>query len=218
MGAETTGSARTWRLLLQVGARRSIPKFGATVSGAKDASGNAMSAPKSWAFTTIGASSVNLFGDAVPSVASAGDPGPLELGMRFRATTAGRIHGVRFYKGAANTGTHIGRLWSSDGNLLASATFGGESATGWQYAAFDTAIPIAAGVDHVVSYYAPAGGYAVDPAFFAAGDVVNGPLVGVGNTGSTPNGLFRYGSGGGFPTGSWNAGNYWVDVEFTPNA
>lgn len=192
--------------------------YTATVSGAKDASGNAMSAPKSWAFTTIGASSVNLFGDAVPSVASAGDPGPLELGMRFRATTAGRIHGVRFYKGAANTGTHIGRLWSSDGNLLASATFGGESATGWQYAAFDTAIPIAAGVDHVVSYYAPAGGYAVDPAFFAAGDVVNGPLVGVGNTGSTPNGLFRYGSGGGFPTGSWNAGNYWVDVEFTPNA
>jgi hypothetical protein len=28
------------------------------------------------------------------------------------------------------------------------------------------------------------------------------------------NGLFRYGAGGGFPNGSWNSTNYFVDVLF----
>lgn len=41
----------------------------------------------------------------------------------------GSITGVRFYKGgSANGGTHIGRLWTASGTLLASATFQGELA------------------------------------------------------------------------------------------
>ncbi len=38
--------------------------------------------------------------------------------------------GVRFYKSAANTGTHIGSLWSASGQLLAQATFTNETASG----------------------------------------------------------------------------------------
>ena len=33
-------------------------------------------------------------------------------------------------------------------------------------------------------------------------------------TGTTPNGVFRYGAASGFPTGSFNAANYWVDPIF----
>ena len=32
--------------------------------------------------------------------------------MKFRSSTNGFITGLRFYKGAQNTGTHIGHLWS----------------------------------------------------------------------------------------------------------
>ena len=35
----------------------------------------------------------------------------------------GAVTGVRFYKAATNTGTHVGSLWTTGGTLLASATF-----------------------------------------------------------------------------------------------
>ena len=50
------------------------------------------------------------------------DSNAVEVGVRFRADQGGTITGVRFYKAAANTGTHVGNLWSSTGTLLASAT------------------------------------------------------------------------------------------------
>ena len=37
--------------------------------------------------------------------------------------------GIRFYKAAANTGTHIGSLWSAAGTRLAQATFTNETAS-----------------------------------------------------------------------------------------
>jgi len=35
-----------------------------------------------------------------------------ELGVSFKADTNGSITGIRFYKSAGNTGTHVGNLWS----------------------------------------------------------------------------------------------------------
>ena len=52
--------------------------------------------------------------------------------MKFRTDVAGFVTGIRFYKGTANTGTHVGTLWSGTGTKLATATFTGETATGWQ--------------------------------------------------------------------------------------
>jgi len=51
---------------------------------------------------------------------------------------------------------------------------------------------------------------------FNPGDFTNGPLTGVGNFAATPNGVFLYGAGGGFPSGSYGGSNYWVDVLFVP--
>jgi len=53
----------------------------------------------------------------------------------FTADSDGSITGIRFYKGSGNTGTHVGELWSSTGQLLAAATFAGEErARLWQHA------------------------------------------------------------------------------------
>ena len=35
--------------------------------------------------------------------------------MKFTADVNGSITGIRFYKGAGNTGTHIGNLWTASG-------------------------------------------------------------------------------------------------------
>src|SRR5690349_7365897 len=50
-----------------------------------------------------------------PTVVSDSDNAAVELGMKFRADQAGSVTGVRFYKGAANTGTHTGSLWTTTG-------------------------------------------------------------------------------------------------------
>src|SRR6185503_3542687 len=79
----------------------------------------------------------------VPAFPNATDGSPIETGVKFRVTTAGYITGIRFYKGASNTGTHIGHLWSSTGTKLAEITFTGESASGWQQMSFTTPVAVA---------------------------------------------------------------------------
>ena len=76
----------------------------------------------------------------MPSVSSANDSSALELGVKFRSDFAGYVTGVRFYKGAGNTGTHLGHLWTSGGTQLAAATFTGETTSGWQQVNFATPV------------------------------------------------------------------------------
>ncbi|WP_338279354.1 DUF4082 domain-containing protein [Corallococcus caeni] len=149
---------------------------------------------------------------ALPAVAAADDSGAVELGVRFRSDAPGRIMGVRFYKGAGNTGTHTGSLWTASGALLATVTFQNETASGWQEARFTTPVTIAADTNYVVSYYAPAGHYAVTGNGFAS--ALDAPPL---HAEAVTNGLYRYGSTSGFPTNTFNASNYWVDVAFQPN-
>ncbi len=44
------------------------------------------------------------------------EAGALELGVKFRADVHGSITGLRFYKYAQNTGTHVGNLWTTSGH------------------------------------------------------------------------------------------------------
>ena len=67
------------------------------------------------------------------------DGGAYELGLNITPSVDGFITGVRFYKSAANTGTHTGSLWSSTGQRLATATFTAETASGWQEVRFSPA-------------------------------------------------------------------------------
>ena len=154
---------------------------------------------------------------ASPTTVDSGDSSPITLGVNFTATTNGTITGLRFYKAAANAGTHVGSLWSATGALLASATFTGESASGWQTLTFATPVAITAGTTYVGSYFTPAGHYSVTGAGFTSG-VDNGPLQANASGSTMGNGLFAYGAAPTFPTGSFNATNYWIDVLFQPGS
>jgi len=189
--------------------------YTATVSGATDLSGNVMTGPVTWSFTT-GAGTYNLWNSSTtPAVASANDSGAIEVGVKFESSIAGSITGVRFYKGSANNGTHIGHLWDSAGNLLTTGTFTGETASGWQQVNFSSPVAIAANTIYIASYYAPVGSYSYTSAYFASIGQSSGPLLAPSSPSIGGNGVYVYGSGGGFPSNSYNASNYWVDVVFT---
>ena len=56
--------------------------------------------------------------------------------MKFRSDVDGFVTGIRFYKGSQNTGTHVGSLWTTSGQRLATATFTNETTSGWQEVTF----------------------------------------------------------------------------------
>ena len=154
--------------------------------------------------------------NSAPTIADSGEVASVELGMKFRADSAGYVTGVRFYKSAANGGTHVGNLWDSSGNLLATAQFTGESASGWQQVNFNTPVLINSGTTYVVSYFAPLGHYAFDGAFFTTAGVDSSPLHALADGVDGGNGVFSYNSTSSFPASSYNATNYWVDLVFVP--
>ena len=140
------------------------------------------------------------------------DDTPYELGVRFESDIAGHVTGIRFYKGTGNNATHVGHLWAVDGSLLATATFVNESATGWETVEFDAPVAIAAHTTYVASYFAPAGHFALDRPYFT-NPHDSSPLHALADGNGGGNGVY-YAFGSGFPTGSYGASNYWVDVVF----
>src|SRR5690606_23016176 len=67
-----------------------------------------------------------------PQEAADSDSSPVNVGVKFTTEVSGYVTGIRFYKGTGNSGTHVGSLWSSSGQLLARADFTDETAVGWQ--------------------------------------------------------------------------------------
>ena len=82
--------------------------YTATVSGAQNTSGVAMSGPFSWSFTTAGAQCpCSIWQNGTPTGAvDANDTSAVNLGLKFQASTSGFITAVRFYKESDNTGSH----------------------------------------------------------------------------------------------------------------
>jgi len=167
--------------------------------------------------TPAGGNNTTVFAPSDTPATTINESDPVELGMKFRSDKAGKITGVRFYKATANIGTHIGNLWSSNGTLLASVTFTGETASGWQQANFSTPVDVQANTTYVVSYYAPNGNYSATGAYFATSSKVNAPLSGLASGIDGNNGVFKYGSTSAFPNESFNNTNYWVDAVYQPN-
>ncbi len=120
---------------------------------------------------------------------------------------------MRYYKSAQDTGTHTGSLWTSTGTLLATATFTNESASGWQTVTFAQPITVSAGTTYVASYHSN-GFYAATPNYFATNHT-NGPLTAPASSGTAAEtASIAYGSGSLFPTATYSATNYWVDVLY----
>jgi glucose/arabinose dehydrogenase len=133
-----------------------------------------------------------------------------EYGMKFTSTQSGQITAIRYYKSPSETGSHIGRIWSSTGQQLANVTFANETASGWQQQALTIPVTIAANTTYVVSVNTN-GYYAVTSNGFAA-PITNGRLtapVGAGVYNET-NGVF--------PNQIYQNENYFRDVDFTPSS
>jgi Domain of unknown function (DUF4082)/Bacterial Ig domain len=146
-----------------------------------------------------------------PTLITVNDANAVELGVKFQASRAGSILGIRFYKGPQNTGTHVGSLWNSSGTRLAQVTFTGETASGWQQMNFATPVSISANTTYIASYHT-SGFYSDDRNYFTNA-YTSGSLTALADGSSGGNGVYLYGSGG-FPTNSYQASNYWVDVVF----
>ncbi len=164
--------------------------------------------------TVTGSSDVTLFGGATPDLISVSDPNSVELGVKFQSSQAGTITAIRFYKGPQNTGTHTAHLWSATGVSLGTATFTGETASGWQQVTLPTPVSIAANTIYVASYHTP-GNYSADSDYFDTAAHTSGPLTAPAS-GSSGNGIYAYGSTSIFPTNTFLGSNYWVDVVFNP--
>jgi hypothetical protein len=84
--------------------------------------------------------------------------------------------------------------------------------SGWQGVQFDKPVQIAANTTYIASYHSN-GDYTETDNYFTAAHA-NGPLTAPASASSGGNGVFVYGSGVNFPSSTWIAANYWVDVIF----
>ena len=189
--------------------------YTATIGGVTDAAGNPLAADYIWSFTT-GDGSVSIWSAASIPSSTVSDSTAVELGVRFSSDVAGSVTGVRFYKSAGNTGSHVANLWTTTGTLLATTTFTNETASGWQQATFATPVPIAANTTYIVSYHTSSGHFSYDRPYFSGAGVDTPPLHALADGVSGGNGLFVYGAASAFPTQSYSSSNYWVDVVFLP--
>lgn len=185
------------------------------LGGITDLLGNLLTSNVSWSFTTsvLAGCPCTIWQPGVtPAIPDVGDPNAVELGVRFQSDVNGWITGLRFYKSAANLGVHTGSLWTTNGTLLATVTFIGETLSGWQQATLPTAVPILAGTPYIASYHADLGHFSFDEWYFTNA-VDRPPLHALVDSVTAANGIAVYGPSV-FPTNTYHSGNYWVDVVF----
>jgi Ca2+-binding RTX toxin-like protein len=144
-----------------------------------------------------------------------------ELGVKFQTAQTGAITALRYFRGAVDaddTDIRTLNLWEADGDLLGSVTItSGLNEIGWQVGTLAAPITIQANTVYIASYgttenYAFTGGY-----FTTTRSGPDGILTAPESGSVGGNGVFNFQQGPGFfPTGSFNASNYWVDVAFEP--
>ena len=163
--------------------------------------------------SSVTSSGSNIFTTQTPSGSTENDGQALELGVKFRASVAGTVTGIRFYKTSGNSGTHIGELYSSGGTRLAQATFTNETSTGWQTVTFSSPVSITANSTYVAAYYSSSGNYVSTTNYFGSA-VTNGNLTALADGTSGVNGVYLYTSSPAMPVNGYLKSNYWVDVVF----
>jgi Domain of unknown function (DUF4082) len=152
----------------------------------------------------------SLFTGLTPLKTNVGHDSPVEIGERFVSSLPGQITALSFYKFSGNTGVHVGNLWSSSGDLLASITYTNETASGWQTQNLSSPVSILADTVYTVSYHTNVGYEALDQNYFSKAYSL--PPFSVAING----GAYSYGSSSSYPVVS-DATNYYADVVFAPS-
>jgi hypothetical protein len=130
--------------------------------------------------------------------------------MRFKSSKSGKITAIRFYKSPSESGTHVGKIYSASGALLAKVTFSNETASGWQVQQLATPLNIVNGTEYVVSVNTGNSYYVATVNGFAT-QIFNGSLRSVKGAAGV------YGPVGSKPSLSWQYSNYFRDIVFVPN-
>ena len=165
----------------------------------------------------------SIFRRETPASPDSEDGSSVELGVKFRSDVAGQINGIRFYKAATNTGTHVGSLWTSSGTLLAQATFTGESSSGWQQVNFPSPVAIQPNTTYVAGYFAPNGHYSADgvrdqPTARGRARHPRQPAPArPARQRERQRALPVHPAPAPSRTNTYQSENYWVDVPFTPD-
>jgi hypothetical protein len=183
-------------------------------TGIRSAKNVALPSDVTWQFTT-NSCPCRLFADTdTPSITGlstangrSGGPWTLELGVKVEVTQPARMTAIRFWKDPAETGAHVGRVWTTSGVLLGSTTFAGESASGWQEQALTTPLDLTPGQQYVVSVGYNAS-FGMTGGSVLRNGITSGPLRSVVDN---SNGVFADAAGT-FPTQTWFWGNYFVDA------
>lgn len=149
-----------------------------------------------------------FYGATPPATGDGGPDSAVNLAVRFTVSVAGWITHIRYWKSAANTGTHIVHLWET-GAIKTTDTALLEVDDAWNEVALSVPFAISTGIEYMASYHTEVGHYAVDAHYFDSA-VTSGAL-----TGPITAGKFGYGDASTFPSSDFNNGSYGVDVRFT---
>ena len=154
---------------------------------------------------------------AIPAIPDQLDGVPsTEVGVRFKSDRAGWIKGTTFLQGCHQHrrpyGSPLDEYWDLTCNSDLHERNGLRLAT----AKLSTPIAITAGTPYVASYYSQSQPFLVRFGYFVQGHD-QPPLHALADGVAGPNGLW-HDSASAFPTDSYNATNFWVDVVFSDDA
>jgi hypothetical protein len=147
----------------------------------------------------------SLYTGQTPTETLAASPG-WEVGTRFSSSGRGKVVGFRFYRASGETGTNTARLWSENGQQLASATFP-SGGTGWQtvYLPANSAVSLTVNTNYRVSVNTNTAQVKTGGGYVYNGSLTSGPLYSEGGYYGQPTGSM--------PT-SYSASYFFVDVIF----
>lgn len=151
--------------------------------------------------------------------------GGVDLATEFYVTSAGLVAtGLRFWRADTSIiGSIVGRIYivtdASSGTPLSGTDVAFTlSGTGWQTATFTAPVALTSGQRYRAVVNFPTN-YSATGAYWSSGggaaDIVNGPLTAptIGNATGGDQGSFVVSGSLAYPTNSFNATNYWIDVN-----
>ena len=133
--------------------------------------------------------------------------GGWEVGTLFTTDDTILVTGFQYYKASGETGSHISRLWTSGGTLLASRAYASETAgPGWQSTTLSSTVQLAPGT-YIVSVNTNTWQSKTPGYFFDHGPIYRTHLTATGGA---------YVSGvGNFPSNG-SASAFFADLTFRP--
>jgi hypothetical protein len=190
----------------------------AALTGTQTASAAATNVPGLWSSTyTAAQTDCGIFtrdaNNFCWTAGGDGNPGGVELGVKFTSSQDMNITGVRVYR--VSPGTVTGTLWDgAGGQPLATGTFEGSDTHSWQDLMFSAPVPIQAGHTYVAAYHVTDTQYADQYGFFTTSGYTVGPITALSSPDSGGNGVYCYdnypANCATFPVNSYRDSNYWV--------